>query len=104
MHILSSDAQTTPTAGGRDFNEQLAGWPGPVKERRRTEILDAAEAIANARSWDALTMKHVALRARLSRALLYMYFNDKAELLSGIRERGFATLARRFAEAVLRNN
>ena len=73
-----------------------------MNERRRTEILNATEAIAKARSWDALTMKHVALRARLSRVLLYVYFKDKADLLSGIRERGFATLVHRFAEAASR--
>ena len=88
--------------GGCDFDERHAGWPDRVKERRRTEILNAAEAIAKARTWDALTMKHVALRARRSRALIYVYFKNKTALLSGIRERGFATLAHRFTEAVSR--
>ena len=47
------------------------------KERRRLEILDAAEAVAAVVGVEALTMDLVARKARLSRALLYVYFNDK---------------------------
>jgi hypothetical protein len=69
MHVLLSDAQTPPTPPGDcDSDERHAGWPDRAKERRRTEILHAAEGIAKARSWDAWTIRHVALRARLSRA------------------------------------
>ena len=37
------------------------------KERRRTEIIDAAEAVAATVGWDAMTMDQVARKARLSR-------------------------------------
>jgi AcrR family transcriptional regulator len=70
------------------------------KERRRAEILDATEAVAAEVGWDAMTMDQVARRARLSRALLYVYFKDKQDLLFGICERALATLTQRFAEAV----
>jgi AcrR family transcriptional regulator len=70
------------------------------KDRRRAEILDATEAVAAEVGWDAMTMDQVARRARLSRALLYVYFKDKQDLLFGICERALATLTQRFAEAV----
>ena len=57
------------------------------KERRRAEILDATEAVAAEVGWDAMTMDQVARKARLSRALLYVYFKDKQDLLFGICER-----------------
>lgn len=70
------------------------------KERRRAEILDAAEAVCSEVGWDAMTMDQVARKARLSRALLYVYFKDKTDLLFGICERALFTLTQRFGEAV----
>jgi AcrR family transcriptional regulator len=67
--------------------------------RRRAGILDAAEAIAEVDGWDAVTIVHVARRARLSRALIYVYFRDRASLLLGIRDRALETLARRSSVA-----
>ena len=72
------------------------------KERRRAEILDATEAVAAEVGWDAMTMDQVARKARLSRALLYVYFKDKQDLLFGICERALGVLTQRFAEAVAR--
>lgn len=69
------------------------------KERRRAEILDAVEAVAAVRGWDAMTMDEVARKARLSRALVYVYFKDKTDLLFGIGERSINTLRRKFDEA-----
>ena len=57
------------------------------KERRRTEILDAAEQVTGSLGWDELTMDQVARRARLSRALLYVYFKDKTDLMYALCER-----------------
>jgi len=73
------------------------------KERRRAEILAAAEEVTGAAGWDELTMDQVARRARLSRALLYVYFKDKADLMYGICERGMVLLRARFDEAVTRS-
>jgi AcrR family transcriptional regulator len=73
------------------------------KERRRGEILEAAEAVAGEVGWDATTMDEVARRARLSRALLYVYFQDKTDLLYGIAARAVAVLKQRFDEGVARH-
>jgi TetR/AcrR family transcriptional regulator len=77
----------------------IAERRGEEKERRRTEILDAAEALYAKKGWDALTVDEVARGARLSRALVYVYFRDKEELLFAIGERAMALLRDRFAAA-----
>jgi AcrR family transcriptional regulator len=69
------------------------------KERRRAEILDAADALYAKEGWDALTVDQVARRARLSRALVYVYFRDKEELLFAVGERAMRLLRDRFIEA-----
>jgi len=69
------------------------------KERRRTEIIEAAEQLYAEKGWEAVTMDQVARRARLSRALLYVYFKDKEDLLFAITERALAELRRRFEQA-----
>src|ERR1700692_2815379 len=69
------------------------------KERRRAEILDAAEALYAKHGWDALTVDQVARSARLSRALVYVYFRDKEELLLAIGERAMQMLRDRFVAA-----
>src|SRR5580692_11334435 len=77
----------------------IAERRGEEKERRRAEILDAAEALYAKKGWDALTVDQVARSARLSRALVYVYFRDKEELLFAIGERAMALLRERFTEA-----
>jgi TetR/AcrR family transcriptional regulator len=69
------------------------------KERRRAQILDAAEALYAKEGWDALTVDQVARSARLSRALVYVYFRDKEELLFAIGERAMRLLRDRFTKA-----
>lgn len=73
------------------------------KERRRAEIVDAAEAAGREVGLDALTMDDVARRARLSRALLYVYFQDRSDLMFGLCERAMGMLHARFVEASERN-
>ena len=73
------------------------------KERRRTEIVDAAEAAGREVGLDALTMDDVARRARLSRALLYVYFQDRSDLMFGLAERAMGMLHARFVEATERS-
>lgn len=72
---------------------------GEEKERRRAEILDAAERLYAQLGWDAVTMERVARSARLSRALIYVYFRDKNDLLLAIAERALAELRERFLAA-----
>jgi AcrR family transcriptional regulator len=69
------------------------------KDRRRAEIVDAAEALYAEAGWDAITMDQVARRARLSRALLYVYFRDKADLHFALVERSLEALRERFVAA-----
>jgi AcrR family transcriptional regulator len=68
------------------------------KERRRLEILDAAEAVAAIVGLDHFTMDQVARHARLSRALIYVYFRDKRDLLIAICIRALEELESRFAD------
>ncbi len=69
------------------------------KERRRAEIIDAAEQLYAEKGWDAVTMDQVARTARLSRALLYVYFKDKEDLLFAITGRALEELRSRFEQA-----
>lgn len=69
------------------------------KERRREEILDAAEQVFGERGYEAARMDDIARAARVSRALLYIYFKDKTELHFGIGLRALALLRERFAQA-----
>src|SRR5262245_35514101 len=69
------------------------------RDRRRAEIVDAAEALYAETGWDAITMDQVARRARLSRALLYVYFHDKADLHMALVERALGELRERFLVA-----
>ena len=69
------------------------------RDRRRAEIVDAAESLYSEVGWDAVTMDQVARRARLSRALVYVYFRDKPDLHLALVERALDTLRQRFEAA-----
>jgi AcrR family transcriptional regulator len=69
------------------------------RDRRRTEIVDAADALYAEAGWDGVTMEQVARRARLSRALVYVYFKDKADLHLALVERALESLRSRFEAA-----
>lgn len=73
------------------------------KERRREDILDAAEAVFADKGFDDAKMDDIARAARVSRALLYIYFKDKRELQFALCLRGLDLLRQRFAEARGRN-
>lgn len=70
------------------------------KDRRRIEIVTAAEAMYLELGWDAVTMDSVARRARLSRALVYVYFKDKRDLHFAIVLRALDILREQFEAAV----
>jgi len=69
------------------------------RDRRRSDILDAAAVAAAERGFDAITMDQVARLARLSRALLYVYFQDKQALHLALCERAMELLLERFTAA-----
>lgn len=72
------------------------------KDRRRAEIIDAAETLYKETGWDAVTMDSVAKHARLSRALVYVYFKDKRDLHFAIANRAMELLHQRFEDASAR--
>jgi TetR/AcrR family transcriptional regulator len=74
------------------------------KERRREEILDAAELVFSEKGFDAATMDQVARKARVSRALVYVYFKDKTALHLAICLRGLQMLRKFFETARNRHN
>ncbi len=69
------------------------------KERRRSDILDAAHRVATASGIEGLTMERVAREARLSRGLLYVYFRDRTDLHLGLCERALAIFQERAVTA-----
>lgn len=78
----------------------------PLKTRREREkqarydaILDAAELVFSEKGYERTSMDDIARTASLSRALLYVYFKDKAAIQRGIMLRAGQSLAARFEEA-----
>lgn len=69
------------------------------KQERRDSILDAAEKVFSSKGFDKCSMDEIARTAQLSRALLYVYFKDKAAIMSGIMLRSAACLRDRFLRA-----
>lgn len=69
------------------------------KERRREEIIDAAERVFSEKGFDSATMDQVAREARVSRALVYVYFKDKDALMQAICLRGLTILRGQFQAA-----
>lgn len=56
----------------------------PKDEDRRTQILDAAQAVFARKNFDAATIKEVAREAGVSPGLLYWYFKDKTDLFTSL--------------------
>ncbi|HEY9119844.1 MAG TPA: helix-turn-helix domain-containing protein [Marinobacter sp.] len=78
----------------------------PLKTRREKEkkaryeaILDAAELVFSEKGYERTSMDDIARTASLSRALLYVYFRDKAAIQRGIMLRAGHSLCRRFEDA-----
>lgn len=70
------------------------------KEQRRRTILDAAETVLTEKGSDDMTMADIADEARLSRSLLYVYFEDMDDIVLGVTHRGFRSMRNRFEAAV----
>ncbi|UAW97113.1 TetR/AcrR family transcriptional regulator [Halopseudomonas nanhaiensis] len=70
------------------------------KQERRGSILDAAEEVFFTKGYDKCSMDEIAKTAQLSRALLYVYFRDKAAIMRGIMLRSVACLRDRFVRAI----
>ena len=70
------------------------------KERRRNEIIDAAERIFFTKGKALATMDDVAEEAELSKGTLYLYFKSKEDLYLAINLRGMKILYDLFADAI----
>jgi len=66
------------------------------KEQRRKAIIDAAEQVFFSKGVDNATMDEVAEKAEFSKGTLYLYFNNKDELLHAIIGRGLEILYNMF--------
>jgi len=74
------------------------------KQRRRDQILDAAVAVAAQSGLHSFSMDQVARKARLSRALIYVYFKDRLDILFALAERAQTMLHVRFEVIVARRH
>ena len=70
------------------------------KQERHDEILDAAESSFFVKGYEQTSMDDIARAAHLSRALLYVYFKDKAGIMRGVMLRAAQSLQRRFEAAL----
>eukprot|EP01156_Anaeramoeba_ignava_P003342 Anaeramoba_ignava/a221986_9.p1 GENE.a221986_9~~a221986_9.p1 ORF type:complete len:213 (-),score=-0.67 a221986_9:772-1410(-) len=70
------------------------------KERRKSEILDAAEKLFFSKGFDETTMDDVAENAELSKGTLYLYFKNKEELFLELSYRGMEIMNRAFEKAI----
>lgn len=82
------------TAGGRRAVARLD------PERRRQQIVEAADRVLTGRDPAAVTFEEVAEAAGVSRALVYNYFGDKASLVAAVYLRSLEHLERELEAAV----
>jgi AcrR family transcriptional regulator len=83
------------------MNEPLRTRREREKQARCDAILDAAERVFFEKGYERTSMDDIARTASLSRALLYVYFKDKAAIQRGIMLRAGQSLTARFEEARL---
>ncbi|MEL0166998.1 MAG: TetR/AcrR family transcriptional regulator [Pseudomonadaceae bacterium] len=69
------------------------------KQERRESILDSAEQCFFSKGYERTSMDEIARGAQLSRALLYVYFKDKAAIMRGLMLRAGQQLLTRFRAA-----
>jgi AcrR family transcriptional regulator len=70
------------------------------KEKRRNDILDAAEKLLREKSFEEITMDEIAERVTLSKGTLYLYFASKKELSLAIHHRSLEYIGDRFARVL----
>lgn len=74
------------------------------KEQRRRTIVDAAETVLREKDRDDMTMADIAEEARLSRSLLYVYFEDMEDILLGVTLRGLRWSRKQYEDAIADND
>ncbi len=73
------------------------------KEQRRETIIDAAEQVFADSDFESARMEQVAKVARVSRALLYLYFKNKQDLDLAICVRALRSLRQHFIDSAARH-
>ncbi len=81
------------------MSASLASRREQEKQARYNAILDAAEAVFFDKGYERTSMDDIARGSNLSRALLYVYFKDKAAIRQGILLRAVKALWERFENA-----
>jgi TetR/AcrR family transcriptional regulator len=69
------------------------------KEQRRNDIISAAEQLFFTRQFDDVSMDDIAKSIELSRATLYLYFQDKESLYFAVMLRGIRIMSEKFKES-----
>jgi AcrR family transcriptional regulator len=72
-------------------------------QQRREQILDSAVELIVARGLSSCTLEEVAVRARISKPLIYRYFSRLQDLLKSLVEREYHYLRRRGLDVFPRN-
>lgn len=70
----------------------ISEWKEREKEQRRKDIVDVAEKLFFASSYDTVSMDEIAREAGLKKATLYLYFKNKEALFFAVVLRGFKLL------------
>jgi AcrR family transcriptional regulator len=73
------------------------------KEKRRNDIVDAAEKVFFSQGMENTTMDDVAEEAELSKGTLYIYFKSKEDLYLAITKRGLDILTKMFEKSSTKN-
>lgn len=70
------------------------------KERRKTEITNAAERLFFSRSYEEVSMDEIAREVELNKATLYLYFTSKEALFATVVLRGVRILQDKYRECM----
>jgi TetR/AcrR family transcriptional regulator len=73
------------------------------KEQRRSDIIAAAEKLFFSRKFDDVSMDDIAKAVELSRATLYLYFQDKESIYFAVILRGVRVMEETYREIIGRN-
>jgi AcrR family transcriptional regulator len=69
-------------------------------EERRTDLLDAAEAVIVERGLGATTIEDVTKRANVAKGTFYLYFDSKDAVVAALQQRFGEGVAKRVADAI----
>ncbi len=74
-----------------------------LKEKTRSNILDAALKIGRRDGWQALSMRKIADKIEYTAPIIYEYFDNKEDLLAELTKKGFTHLSLEMQKAKARH-